>query len=127
VVDIQALSEAPQLIPPPALLKRLIAAMTQALGDPTIVVQLWGEAVVDPRLHALALEVFERLRLVLAHYLSVWYQREHGATEAEAAALATELVPLYVSAVQGYVLQRAILPDFDERAYFDMLARRLPH
>lgn len=127
VVDIQELSEAPQLIPPPALLKRLIDAMVQALGDPTIVVQLWGEAAVDPRLHALALEVFGRLKAVLTHYLSAWYQREHGMPQSDAGAIAAELTPLYVSAVQGYVLQHAILPDFDEDGYLEMLARRLPH
>ncbi len=78
VDDIRHLSEAEQLIPPPRLLRILVEAMTRELVDPTIVVQIWGEAVVDERLHELALEVFDRLRAVLGHYLAVWYQREHG-------------------------------------------------
>lgn len=127
VVDIQRITDSGQLIPPPVLLRMMVEAMTHELGDPTIVVQLWGEAAVDPRLHELALEVFTRLQTVLGRYLSVWYQREHGTPEAEADEIALDLVPLYVSAVQGYILQRAILPDFDPEGYFAMLARRLPH
>jgi RecA/RadA recombinase len=109
------------------VLRLLVQAMTRELVDPTIVVQIWGEAVVDDRLRQLALEVFGRLQSVLGDYLAAWYEREHGLSPEDAAATARELVPLYVSAVQGYLLQLAILPDFDPEGYFDMLDRRLPH
>jgi AcrR family transcriptional regulator len=127
VVDIQRLTESGTPLPPPAVLRLLVQAMTRELVDPTIVVQIWGEAVVDDRLRQLALEVFGRLQSVLGDYLAAWYEREHGLSPEDAAATARELVPLYVSAVQGYLLQLAILPDFDPEAYFDMLDRRLPH
>jgi AcrR family transcriptional regulator len=127
VVDIRQLSEAEQLIPPPTLLRLLVEAMTRELVDPTIVVQIWGEAAVDERLHGLALEVFDRLQGSLGNYLEIWYQREHGYSEAEAQSTAAELMPLYLSAVQGYILQLAILPGFNADQYFEMLERRLPH
>jgi AcrR family transcriptional regulator len=127
VVDIQRLTESGTPFPPPAVLRLLVQAMTRELVDPTIVVQIWGEAVVDDRLRQLALEVFGRLQSVLGDYLAAWYEREHGLSPEDAAATAQELVPLYVSAVQGYLLQLAILPDFDPEGYFDMLDRRLPH
>lgn len=127
VGDIQQLSEAERLIPPPVVLKMLVDAMTRELVDPTIVIQIWGEAAVDERIHGLALEVLGRIRTVLAAYLATWFQRERGSTEADALATAAELMPLYLSAVQGYIFQRALLPDFDGDAYFEMLARRLPH
>lgn len=126
VVDIQRITESDTLIAPPVLLRMMVDAMTRELVDPTIVVQLWGEAAVDQRLHDLAREVFERLKGVLGRYIEVWFTRERGQSAAEAAATADDLVPLYISAVQGYILQRAILPDFDAEGYFEMLARRLP-
>lgn len=127
VIDIQRVADSGELVPPPVLLRSLVDAMTRELVDPTIVVQLWGEAAVDPRIHDLAREVFERLRSALIQYLSLWMQRRHGTSPDEADATAAEIAPLYISAVQGYLLQRVMLPDFDESAYFSMLERRLPH
>lgn len=126
VVDIQQLSEADELIPPPKVLHILVDAMTRELVDPTIVIQIWGEAAVDERVKGLALEVLTRIRTVLGNYLAIWFQRERGYSQAEAESTAAELMPLYLSAVQGYIFQRALLPDFDGDAYFEMLERRLP-
>ncbi len=128
VVDIQRVTESDRLIPPPVLLRTLVEAMTQELGDPTIVVQLWGEAAVDPRLHELALEVFTRLQAVLGHYLSVWYQREHGTPGSGGgcdrarprAALRQRRAGVHPAARDPAGLRPG-------DAYFAMLARRLPH
>ena len=125
--DLQRLTEAEPLTPPPQALRMLVQAMIRELVDPMILVQVWGEAVVDDRLRELTLEVFLRLREVLTAYLAAWFGHEHGLPPEPARARALEVAPLYLSAVQGLVLQRAVLPDFDETAYFAMLERELPH
>ena len=48
-------------------------------------------------------------------YTSLWHQRTHGTPPDEADVLAAEQVPLLISAVQGFVVQSAIVPDFDAR------------
>jgi AcrR family transcriptional regulator len=126
VHDVQRLGAGDRLVPPSALLKVLIDGMTRDLGDPTIVVQLWGEAITEPSLRTLARSAFQRMQAALTGYLTLWHQREHGLDHQDAAATATRQVPLFISAVQGYLLQRAIIPDFDVEAYFATLDEYLP-
>ena len=126
VHDVQRLGESEQLVPPSRLLRILVEGMTRDLGDPTIVVQIWGEAITEPSLKALAYAAFEKLRTAIAGYVTLWHQREHGLSREDAAAVATRQVPLFISAVQGYVLQRAIMPEFDGDAYFATLDEYLP-
>jgi AcrR family transcriptional regulator len=126
VDDVQRLSESEPLVPPSGVLRVLVDGMTRDLGDPTIVVQIWGEAVTDPKLRALAVATFERLYAALRGYLALWYIREHGLNPDDAAATAARQTPLFLSAVQGYLLQRAMIPGFDVDAYFATLDEFLP-
>ena len=126
VHDVQRLSEGDRLMPPSRLLRMLVEGMTRDLGDPTIVVQIWGEAITDPQMKQLTFGAFEKLRSAIRGYITIWHEREHALPGEDAAALAARQVPLFISAVQGYVLQRAILPDFDGDAYFDTLDDYLP-
>ncbi len=126
ISDIQRLRETDRLAPPSALLRVLVEGMTRDLGDPTIVVQIWGEAITEPKLRSLTLRTFERLRGAIHAYITLWHERAHGLSAEDAAALATRQVPLFLSAVQGYLLQRAILPDFDADTYFATLDEYLP-
>ena len=126
VVDVQRLSEGERLAPPSSVLRILVDGMIRDLGDPTIVVQIWGEAVTDAELKALALGTFERLYAALRGYIALWHTREHGLSPEDATAIATRQVPLFLSAVQGYLLQRAIFPEFDVDAYFATLDEYLP-
>ena len=126
VIDVQRVSEGERLVPPSALLRVLVDGMTRDLGDPTIVVQIWGEAITDPKLKALALRTFDRLYTALQGYIALWHTREHWRSPVDAAAIATRQAPLFISAVQGYLLQRAIMPDFDADAYFATLDEYLP-
>ena len=126
VGDVRRLSDADELVPPSALLRVLAEGMRRDLGDPTIIVQIWGEAITDPQLMALALRTFERLHAAIRGYVGLWHERVHAASPEDAAAIADRQVPLFISAVQGYLLQRAIMPGFDGDAYFDTLDAYLP-
>ncbi|WP_229241496.1 hypothetical protein [Cellulosimicrobium marinum] len=80
----------------------------------------------DPSLRALATDVVRRIRRAFEHYLTVWHRRTNGLDEPQAAALAAEQAPLFVSACQGCIIQSGLVDDFDREAYLDVLARHLP-
>lgn len=124
--DVRRVQESDALIAPSQLLRVLVDGMTHDLGDPTIIVQIWGEAVTDRQIMALAFGTFERLRTAIQSYVALWHEREHARSPEDAAAIATAQVPLFISAVQGYLVQRSIMPDFDADAYFATLDEYLP-
>lgn len=126
ILDIEQLSRVEPLPAPPALPRVLVTGMMQSLGSPGIMLQLWGEGMSDPEVHALTYEVIIRLRDALTAYVSLWHQRTHGTPADEAEVLAVEQVPLLISAVQGYVVQASIVPDFDGEAYLASVEKYLP-
>ncbi|MEZ0447254.1 TetR/AcrR family transcriptional regulator [Cellulomonas sp. ICMP 17802] len=126
ILDIERLAQVEPLAPPPALPRVLVTGMMRSLGSPGIMLQLWGESMSDPEVHTLAHEVIVQLRAALTAYVSLWHQRTHGTPADEAEALAVEQVPLLISAVQGYVVQASIVPDFDAEAYLASVEKYLP-
>lgn len=126
VRDIEHLAQVEPLAPPPTIPRLLVTGMLQSLGSPGIMLQLWGEGMSDPEVHALAYEVIQRLREALTAYVSLWHQRTHGTSADDADVLAVEQVPLLISAVQGYVVQASIVPDFDAEAYLASVEKYLP-
>lgn len=124
--DIEHLSDLTPMPPPPQLPRVLIAGMLGAMGSPRIMVQLWGEGMTDPEVGMLASGVIERLRATLITYISLWIQRAHGTPADEADVLAAEQVPLFIAAVQGYVVQASIVPTFDGEAYLAAVEKYLP-
>ncbi|MFF3065339.1 TetR/AcrR family transcriptional regulator [Oerskovia sp. NPDC057915] len=126
VLDVEKLAASEPLPVPAEVVRVLMTGVQRELRDPRILVQLWGEAVTDPALRALAAGVVERILRTFEDYLTVWHQRMNGHAEAEAAALAAEQAPLFVSACQGCMLQSALIEDFDRDGYLDLLVRYLP-
>jgi AcrR family transcriptional regulator len=126
VIDVERVIGGGAMFPPSGLIPVLVDGMLQDIGDPTLVVQLWGEAGSEPQIGALAAGVFGQLRDVYLRYISLWHQREHGVLVADADALAADQVALFVSAAQGFILQSALMPDFDREAYLTTLDRYLP-
>jgi AcrR family transcriptional regulator len=123
---LEQLAQAEPLAPPPTIPRLLLGGMLDAIGSPGIMLQLWGEGMSDPEVHALAYDVIVRMRAALTAYVSLWHQQTHGLAADDAEALAVEQVPLLVSAVQGYVVQSAIAADFDAEAYLASVEKYLP-
>lgn len=124
--DIERLAERDSMPSPAELLRLIMAGMLKDVGNPAILVQIWGEAVTDPVLKQLVQGVLARLRDTWTRYISLWHQREHGLAESEADAIAAEQVHLFVSAAQGYLLQSALLSDFDSEAFLSGVEKHLP-
>ncbi|QNE46389.1 TetR/AcrR family transcriptional regulator [Glaciihabitans sp. INWT7] len=126
VHDISRLADSTPMPPPSELLGVLMRGMIGELGSPAILVQLWGEAVTDLQLRALASGVFDRLVSAYRAYISLWQQREHGLDPKAADTVAREQTPLFLAASQGFILQAAIFHDFDPEFFLDRVARHLP-
>lgn len=126
VDDMERLRAAERLEPPSALLRVLLSSIIRDIGGTTMIVQLWGEAVSIPGIRDLTTDVFARLADGFRAYISAWHQQEHGLSADEAQQLAAEQAPLFLSAAQGYVVQSALLADFDSEAYLAATDRYLP-
>ena len=126
ILDVERLASTEPLAPPPTIPRVLIGGMMRAIGNPGIMLQLWGEGVTEPQVRIVAHDVIVRLRGALEQYTSLWHQRTHGTPPDEADVLAAEQAPLIVAAVQGFVVQSAIVPDFDAEAYLASVEKYLP-
>jgi RecA/RadA recombinase len=100
--------------------------VVREIGSTAILLQVWGEAVTDPRILELASAVLARLRSVFAAYVAAWHEHAHGLDPARAAELGAEQAPLFVAACQGFIVQSALMDDFDPDAYLDRATRHLP-
>lgn len=124
--DIEELLTRDTLVPPAGLLRVLMAGMLRDLGNPGVILQLWGEAVTTPEIRELTTAVFGQLQGTYRTYLTTWHQQEHGLPHAEAHQLADEQVALFLSAAQGYMVQSALLPGFDDEQYLTTVEKYLP-
>lgn len=126
VIDLDELSKEESMPPPARLIRVLMAGMIREIGSPGIMVQLWGEAISDPSIAQLVADVLATIRGAYGEYIARWHEKEHGASPEEAAAIAVEQIPVFLGAAQGYIVQKALVPDFDEEAYFATLETYLP-
>jgi AcrR family transcriptional regulator len=126
VVDVERLASADPMPAPAELVRALMGGMIRDLGSPGILVQLWGEAMTDKVVNTLASGVLQQLRTTYTGYISLWHQNQNDLTRAKADALAVEQVPLFISAAQGYILQTALMPDFDGEKYLSAIEKYLP-
>ncbi len=126
IVDVGRLAHLDPMPSPGQLLPVLLRGMLDEIGEPAILVQLWGEAVTDPNVSKLTTEVFLRLQTALTSYVSLWHQREHRLPKADADQIGHDQVPLLISAAQGFILQSALVPNFNRDAYLLTLETYLP-
>jgi AcrR family transcriptional regulator len=102
---------------PAALLGVIFGGLSEDVTDTRILVQMWGEATVDPELGGLVREIFAALHGSLAGYLAAWATGSRGLSPADAAAWAERILPAMLALGQGFVLQKALLPSFSPDAY----------
>ncbi|MCU1578969.1 MAG: regulatory protein TetR [Rhodoglobus sp.] len=126
VGEVEALATTEAMPSPAHLVRVLMSGMLQDMGSASILVQLWGEAVTDPTIKRLAVGVIAQLHSVYSGYISLWHQREHGLSPAVADALGEEQTDIFVGSAQGYILQSALLKDFDSEAYLASIEKYLP-
>ena len=126
VGDVERMLAQERIEPPATLLRMLLAGMVRELGSTALIVQLWGEAVNMPDIRELTRDVFGRLQAAFHSYIAAWQRQEHGLDADAAAAIAAGQVPLFLSAAQGFMVQSALVADFDADAYLASTDRYLP-
>lgn len=123
------LDEPPMLDPtgaplsPPELIRALGAGLDRNGIPPGLIVQIWGEAATDPKFEGIPEEVFRMLNARFDTALTRWFIACSGCSESEAHERAQELLPAVLSFSQGYLLQRALMPAFDEERYLAAVDR----
>ena len=89
--------------------------------------QLWGEAAIDPEIRELVSAVFVQLRETVTDRLAEWAAENPAAGREDPRGWAARMAPVLLSAAPGYILQRALLGDFDEDAYVAALPEAFIH
>ena len=126
IEDLEYLGHLDPMPDPTIVVRRLLDGVLTALGRPTLLLQVWGEAATDTALLELCAGVFDGLRDALTLYLTRWQRFEHGLEEKEARRVAIAQAPLFLSAVQGFIVQDSLFADFDREEYLTTSLSYLP-
>ena len=92
-----------------------------------VILQLWAEAAVDAEIREIVEAVLGRLRETVRRSLVEWATAVPGRVDEDPELWATRLAPVVLGVAPGFMVQRAIVPGFDEDAYLASLPEALPH
>lgn len=110
-----------ELIAPRDALRGMLGAFADAALSPSLVLQFWGEAMVEPGVRDEMLRTAGHLRSSLATAITPW-ARERVASDDEAAALATRTARTIAALAQGYVANSAVFGPLTVDDYVDSAA-----
>jgi AcrR family transcriptional regulator len=105
-------------IPPGEMMRRFVGNIESEMGDLSLLVQVWGQAVLDPTARDSTNQIVEQLQSIYGDYLARWYRDGLGMDPKAADAAALRFAPLHVGIMQGYILQNSLYTGFDREAYF---------
>jgi AcrR family transcriptional regulator len=104
----------------------LIRGFRAETFDTSILLQVWGEAVTNPAVRGVLQDVMSRVRATLRPHLRGWAAANPDRAGDDPDAYADRILPVLMGLLPGFVLQRAIVPGFDEDAFVAELAALLP-
>jgi TetR/AcrR family transcriptional regulator, transcriptional repressor of aconitase len=102
---------------PDEVLELLMAGLVRDLHDTRLLVQLWGEAIFDPAVSAIVGRILGDVRRTIQPYLARWAMQRRGLDGPAADDWAEAVLPVMLGLTQGFVVQSALLPNFDSAAY----------
>ncbi|MFE5671226.1 TetR/AcrR family transcriptional regulator [Agromyces sp. NPDC056523] len=113
-------------LPPGEIMATLIDGMRHEDITPNLFLQVWAEAAIDPSVREMVFRFLAPIRQMLRGLVAEWaaVHPEHAGDDPEAYALRT--VPVLMGLAPGFMVQRAVLADFDEDAYLDGVRTLLP-
>lgn len=94
--------------------------------DLGLLVQLWGEATVDPEMRAVVNAGVATLRTAFSAALRLWFEAYPDRAPDGVEVAVERLVPVLMGLGQGFMFQSAMLDGFDGQAYLDGARRILP-
>ena len=123
------------VVPPREVLRRMLSVFTEEGLPTSLVVQFWGEAMVDPDLHAEMLRTAGHLLSSLTAAVTPWARQrveagagpvsDAGASDTEAGFLAAGTARTIATLAQGYVANTAVFGPRDVGAYIESAAALL--
>lgn len=102
---------------PDELIAVIMSGLRREIHDSRLLVQMWGEAVTDPEIAGVVTDIIDQLRGQFVLYLTRWATERRGDAPDDAEAWARTVLPVLLGLSQGYIIQSAVLPDFDSDAY----------
>ena len=102
---------------PEEVLELLMAGLVRDLHDTRLLVQLWGEAIFDPAVGAIVGRILGDVRRTILPYLARWAMQRRGLDGPAADKWAEAVLPVMLGLTQGFVVQSALIPNFDSSAY----------
>lgn len=111
---------------PGEIMAVMIDGMRRDAIAPTMFLQVWAEAAIDPSVRALVHSFLTPLRGMLGHLVGEWaaVHPEHAGDDPDA--YAQRVIPVLMGLAPGFMVQSAVLADFDADAYLDTVRRLLP-
>jgi len=124
---LEAAGHRDEIVTPRQALRGMLTTFSEAGLSTTLVLQFWGEAMVEPGLHDEMLRTAGRLRAALTHAIGPWARAQTGA-DADAApeasgdlgpaeALAADTARSIVALAQGYIANTAVFGPRDVDEY----------
>ena len=107
---VDALEEAGQrgqLVTPRQAVQGMLSMFAEVGLSPSLILQFWGEAMVEPGVHDEMLRTAGRLRASLALAIGPW-ARSRTTDETDATALAAETARSIAALAQGYIAHSAV-------------------
>ncbi|GAA5093054.1 hypothetical protein GCM10025760_22630 [Microbacterium yannicii] len=130
---LEAAGDRDEIVTPRQALRGMLTTFSEAGLSTTLVLQFWGEAMVEPGLHDEMLRTAGRLRAALTHAIGPWARAQTGgavpAPDASAAApdssgelgpaeaLAADTARSIVALAQGYIANTAVFGPRDVDEY----------
>lgn len=111
---------------PGEVMAALIDGMRRDALSPSLFLQVWAEAAIDPGLRELVQRTLATIRRMLGGLVLEWAAANPDLAGDDAEAYARRVVPVLMGLAPGFMVQRAVLADFDEDAYLATVRRLIP-
>ncbi|XAS68225.1 TetR/AcrR family transcriptional regulator [Micrococcaceae bacterium Sec5.7] len=124
--EINALRSSDPLPEPREVLKAFLQSIGKDIIERGLLLQVWAEAMTDPGLARIAAGTVTGLKELFAGYLITWYTQSRGLSPAEASSRAGKYAAVMLGVCQGFIVQSALIPEFDAQEYLAGLGAITP-
>lgn len=105
---LEAAGQAGRVVTPRQALQGMLSMFAEVGLPPSLILQFWGEAMVEPGLHEEMLRTAGRLRDSLALAIGPWARTRAAGADADAETLAAETARSLAALAQGYIANTAV-------------------
>lgn len=110
------LATAEPVLAPAQAIAELLASIPPEWIESGVMLQLWRMSGTDPAVFEQAKGLATAMADSIDRYLTAWFGQQGMAGE-DVAERSRVLLPVFMALVQGYIVQRSILPQFDPADY----------